>query len=61
MNQDHDQDTELLKRTKRLPMVVPVQVRCAGVRCLAYRDEQGVWKSYYTGEPLTGNIEIIPM
>jgi hypothetical protein len=36
----------------------PVWVQCEGFRCLAVRDKNGAWKTFYDGVPLSGAIEI---
>jgi hypothetical protein len=42
-----------------LPLVAPVMVRGNGFRCLAYKNNEGTWISYFSQEPLSGNIEIV--
>ena len=34
-----------------------IYVRCAGFRCLAYRDLEGKWRNFFTLELLPGNVE----
>ena len=47
------------KAGKPLPPAVPVQVQGEGFRCLAYRDENGVWIDYHSGEPLQGEVKVV--
>lgn len=34
-------------------------VQCSEFRCLAYRDAQGRWVNFYTGNLLTGRVQVI--
>jgi len=36
-----------------------VWVQCKGYRCLAYRDAQGKWVNFYSGEKLTNFIRVV--
>ena len=36
-----------------------VVVRCAGLRCLAYRDAGGIWRDAYHGEALPEVLDIV--
>lgn len=41
------------------PSLVPVQVccdECKGFRCLAYQDQNNVWRDFKTGAVLTGEV-----
>jgi len=41
------------------PSLVPVQVCCEqfqGFRCLAYRDQNNIWRDFKTGAVLTGEV-----
>jgi len=38
-------------------VAIPVQVQCDAFRCLAYRDEQGRWIDFHTGQPLKGKVQ----
>lgn len=40
-------------------VAIPVQVQCDGFRCLAYREEQGRWIDFHTGQSLKGEVEEI--
>ena len=44
---------------KPLPPAVPVLIQGEGYRCLAYRDRNGVWLNYHSGDPLKGAVKII--
>jgi len=44
---------------KHLALAVPVHVQCEGFRCLAYRDKNGNWIDYYSGEALRGKVTVI--
>jgi hypothetical protein len=37
----------------------PEWVQCVGFRCLAYRDEQGLWHDFHTDEYLAGVIGLV--
>jgi hypothetical protein len=47
------------KAQKRPPLALPVQVQCDGFRCLAYRDKDGAWVNYHSGELLKGAVRVI--
>jgi hypothetical protein len=47
------------KARKPLPPAVPVQVQGEGFRCLAYRDENGVWLNYHSGKRLKGEVKVV--
>lgn len=34
-------------------------VRCAGYRCMAYKDKQGQWRNYFSHEPLPEPVEVV--
>jgi hypothetical protein len=36
----------------------PVWVQCPGFRCLAYRDGQGTWRSFFNGDVLSNAVLI---
>jgi len=36
-----------------------VWVQCKGYRCLAFRDAQGKWVNFYTGEKLTNFVRVV--
>jgi len=38
----------------------PVLVKTDGYQCLAYQDSQGNWRTFYGGELLPGNVEVMP-
>jgi hypothetical protein len=38
---------------------VPVYVQCKGFRCLAYRDEQGVWRYASDGKELPEVLKVL--
>ena len=38
---------------------VPVQVQCAGFKCLAFRDKQGNWKDFFTRESLPAVLGVV--
>jgi len=40
-------------------LAVPVHVQCEGFRCLAYRDKDGTWINYHSGEPIQGPVGVI--
>ena len=44
---------------KPLPPAVPVQVQGEGFRCLAYRDKNGHWVDFHSGEPLHGEVKVV--
>ena len=48
------------KNSKKLPLAAAVQVQCEGFRCLAYRDYEGRWIDFHTGEPLVGTVTLVP-
>jgi len=35
-----------------------VWVQCRGFRCLAFRDSKGKWRTFHTGEELSGAVTI---
>jgi len=47
------------KAGKPLPPAVPVQVQGEGFRCLAYRNENGDWIDYHSGERLEGEVKVV--
>ncbi len=36
-----------------------VWVQCKGYRCLAFTDESGEWRNFYTGKKLTDFIKVL--
>jgi hypothetical protein len=54
-----NQHQRAYKAGKPLPLAVPVQVQGDGFRCLAYRDENGEWVDYYSGERLKGELRVV--
>ncbi len=60
MNSDTHKTAENQKRPPKLPAIDQhVFVRCQGVRCLAFRDAEGVWRRSYSGEPLPEVLEVL--
>jgi hypothetical protein len=53
-------DTHYVDKAEKHPaLAVPVQVQCEGFRCLAYRDKNGTWINYHSGEPIKGTVRLI--
>jgi hypothetical protein len=36
-----------------------VLVKCEGFRCLAFRDQTGQWRHFFTGEPIMERVEVV--
>jgi hypothetical protein len=47
------------KAQKHPALSVPVHVQCEDFRCLAYRDQDGTWINYHSGEALKGTVRVI--
>jgi hypothetical protein len=37
----------------------PVIVQCADFRCMAYRDANGKWLDYFSGDELKGEVKVV--
>jgi hypothetical protein len=55
----NEKTKQILNEKKLPPVGMPVQVQCDGFRCMASRDETGVWRSTAKGEILQV-IEVAP-
>ena len=46
---------------KAIPAGMMVLVQCDGFRCLAYRDEDGKWRSAFSSEELDSVLHVFPI
>jgi hypothetical protein len=58
-----DQSATMKRFHERQPLPVQrkkaVLVECDRFRCVAYQDAAGVWRGYFSGEVLLGEIKVL--
>ncbi len=59
MSEEKKQVPRFWKNSQKLPLAAAVQVQCEGFRCLAYRDHDGKWIDFHTGEVLAGTVTVV--
>jgi len=58
-----EQPTAVKRFQERQPLPVQrkkaILVECDRFRCVAYQDGAGIWRGYFSGEELQGEIKIL--
>jgi hypothetical protein len=58
MNEKVEKVDPIIRKTQPSQLSEPCWVQCVGYRCLAVLNKNGKWRSYATGEELTGFLKV---
>jgi hypothetical protein len=58
--QDKAAELKTVKYGPLPPVGMPVQVQCAGFKCMAYLDKEGKWRDLFSRQCLEQVLGVIP-